>query len=266
MRAEVPDLHLERGPALVPSEPPDEVWCDSRGVPIARGWIRGGEMSMEFPGLGAYRFAVHGGPVSAAPAHGASLRPLESTYWKSVVPFVLQARGFEVLHASAIAAAGGVAAFCANSETGKSTLARALGRRGHGSWADDAVVLERDRTFPLPFQVSLRPESSRWFGEPELSTFHEPDQEHPLRAVFVLERDEAVDIRMRRISSAAAFPLLLRHAFCFTLSDPDRKRTMMARYMELAARVPVFELRFASGLERLDAISARVEETLAGLN
>lgn len=221
---------------------------------------------MGFPGLGSYRFSAQGGPVRGAPVPGADSRLLESTYWKSVVPFVLQARGYEALHASAIAASGGVAAFCANSETGKSTLARALGRRGHRLWADDAVVLDGLRALPLPFQVKLRPASSAWFGEPELSPFHAPEEEHPLRAVFVLVRDETADVSLHRVTSAAAFPLLLRHAFCFTLSAPNRKRAMIARYLELASAVPVFELRFASGLERLDAIAARVEETLAGLN
>lgn len=266
MALAIPDLRLEPVAAELPTEPPEEIWRDSRGEAVAHGWVREGALTMGFPGLGGYRFSAAGGPVTGAPVPGANSRMLEPTYWKSVVPFVLQARGYEVLHASAIAATGGVAAFCAISETGKSTLARALGRRGHCPWADDAVVLDGTTALPLPFQVKLRPESSEWFDEPETSRFLEPDREQTLRAIFVLERDESVDVAVRRVPPSAAFPMVLRHAFCFTLADAARKRAMIARYLDLASTVPVFELRFASGLERLDSITARIEETLAALN
>ena len=43
---------------------------------------------------------------------------------------------------------------------------------------------------------------------------------------------------------------MLAHAYCFSLREPERRRRMVERYLDLTTRVPVFEIRVESGLER----------------
>ena len=59
---------------------------------------------------------------------GVSPDAIEETFERGVLPLALQARGIQVLHASGIETPQGVVAFCARSQTGKSTLAYACSR------------------------------------------------------------------------------------------------------------------------------------------
>jgi hypothetical protein len=52
---------------------------------------------------------------------------------------------------------------------------------------------------------------------------------------------------------------VLEHAYCFDLDESERKRTMMASYLELAARVPIYRVRMQPGLDRLPALLDRLE-------
>lgn len=89
------------------------------------------------------------------------------TYYRIALPLILQARGKEVIHASAIISGDQITVFCANSGTGKSTLAYALYLRGYELGADDAVAIEIIRSkaiaVPLPFRIRLLADSERIF-------------------------------------------------------------------------------------------------------
>ena len=68
----------------------------------------------------------------------------------------------------------------------------------------------------------------------------------------MLERSPRSSVE--RLGSAAAFPLVLEHAYCFDLDDEERKRAMMASYLDLVGRVPVFRTRMETGLDRLASL------------
>ena len=88
---------------------------------------------MELPDLGTFRFDGHGDRVIAAARPGVGAGAIAEAYWHAALPLVLQARGSEVLHASAVLTPGGVVAFCGTSRSGKSTIAYGLHRRGYRS-------------------------------------------------------------------------------------------------------------------------------------
>jgi hypothetical protein len=71
-------------------------------------------------------------------------------------------------------------------------------------------------------------------------------------------------VTVERVSPSSAFPRLLGHAYCFSLQDAERKRRMIERYLDLAARVPIFELRFQAGLDHLDKMLDALEEIMTG--
>ena len=191
-----------------------------------------------------------------------------------------------MLHASAVRFPGGVVAFCAESETGKSTIAFGLSQRGYSIWGDDAVAFEASepsvQAVPLPFEIHLRPASAAFFGSvpardgeesfPDPSpmvTDRLPDERASIAAVCVLRRQAHTasgrPVQITRLSPTRAFTSLLPHAYCFSLHDRERNRHMMRQYLELSARVPVFDVCLQTGLEHLATALDGIVESIAGV-
>jgi hypothetical protein len=83
----------------------------------------------------------------------------------------------------------------------------------------------------------------------------------PLAGVCVLRRDESgAGPACRQLDAAEAFPVLLTHAYCFTLELDARKREMMSTYLDVVSRVPVFDVSFPTGLENLDRTLDLIED------
>jgi hypothetical protein len=259
-----------------------EVWRDLGGRILALGERHQGARWMHILAVGSYEFSGRSNEVRAYPNGGAEPRVVADQYRRTVLPLALQTHGFEALHASAVRTPQGVVAFCAVKESGKSTLAFALGRKGYPLWADDAVVLAFDErgvaAAAVPFEIRLRPASSAYFSRtgsapPAAAARPERDlteplslEQAPLAALFVLERaDAAAGVELRRLGSAEAFTAVLEHAYCFTLEEAETKRRMMRQYLSLVAKVPVFRLSYPTGLDHLPAIVAEIERTSRAL-
>lgn len=252
-----------------------EVWRDDGGAVCAYGGTVDGRSWMHLPGLASFSFDGVSDEVIAVP--DASVRPglIVDAYQRSVLPLALQARDTEVLHASAVLAPCGVVALCAVSGTGKSTLAVGLSRRGYRLWGDDAVGFtssgQHVKAIPMPFDIHLRPAAAAFFGcdpwgVPAASNGDtaEATRPVPLAMLWVLERAETPGsgVVVERLRPSAAFPAVLKHAYCFSLRDLERKRRMTQQYLELTARVPVFLVRFQPGLERLSTLLDLIEQAL----
>jgi hypothetical protein len=258
------------------TDPTVQVWHENDGTVCAYGYVARGQYWMHFPGLGSYCFSRHSDEVIAFAQPSARLDWLRDTFYRSVLPIALQVFGKEVLHASGVKTAYGTIAFCAISESGKSTIGYALSRRGHPLWADDAVVFEISDgevwAHPMPFEIRLRPASARYFGYSQNDN-HNPTRcdfvsqvnlkPVPLVAVCVLERRDLLGpVRIRRILPIHAFPTVLSHAYCFSLQDMERKRRMMHAYLALVREVPVFSIRFSTGLEALPQLLESIEQEI----
>jgi hypothetical protein len=256
----MPELRVTRA-GVVPSVPDDaQVWRDWSGVPRAYGYTSNGHHWFLLPEVAAYRFGPAGGEVEAiateAPEH-----EVEEAYRRHVLPFVLQARGSELLHASGVVAPPGALAFCGGSSAGKSTLAHRLTGRGHEPLADDALMFEPTEAsvdaVRIPFTVRVEGHATS-VEAPGSARF-------PMAAVFVLEPTGEVDPArpdLIALPHSAAFPLLLYHGHCFSFRDERRTRLMTDRYLKLAARVPAFRLRYQPDIDRLPALLDAVERAL----
>ena len=264
----------DRMPATDVAGCPDvETWRATGGAVIAYGAVVEGRHWIDMPGIARYRFGRRGGSVVAQPHPSVAAGLVEDAYRRAVLPLVLQVRGTEVLHASAVRSPRGVVAFCAESGIGKSTLAAALGRRGYPVWADDAIAVDTSSspmmTARLPFRIHLRPPSVALFRE-ELPAAEVAGSESseagaaeqvPMAALCVLRRTDrlAGAVAIEKLSRPAALPALLSHAYCFSLRNVDRKRRMLTHYASLATAVPVFEVRIESGLRLLPEILGQLE-------
>ncbi|MCD6014685.1 MAG: Hpr(Ser) kinase/phosphatase [Solirubrobacterales bacterium] len=263
-------LTLRAGPAgAVPEVPPGaEVWRDSDDRVAAFGFTVAGDRWMKLPGVASFRFS-DGPEVTSFAEPGVSEERVLDAYRRTVLPMALQALGAEVLHASAVRMGEGVVGLCAVSQTGKSTVAYALSRRGHRIVADDAVPFDLSgptpRALRLPFELKLRPESASFFGVSGRVTASDHDDSDPaeLAALCVLERSHPSapggPVVVRRLEPASSFPRVLAHAYCFSLEPPERHVLMVERYLELVARVPVFEVCLWPGLHNLDRVVDEIE-------
>jgi hypothetical protein len=247
---------------------------DRVGEICAYTYTADGEHRIDLPELASFSFTATGNEVRAAPEPGARRDWIDDAYRRTVLPLALQAQGREVLHASAILTRGGVVGMCGKSGMGKSTLAYALARRGYQLWADDAVALavgDDVTTLPLPFRVRLKGEAAGRFGarpaaENGLAIIGVEGPERspsPLAALVALERAESGrHAALRLLSPREALPILLLHAFFFSEHDAELHRRMVHHYLEVAALVPMYELRVQPGMERLDQLCDSMETVL----
>ncbi len=146
----LPTLSVE----LETSEAMDAAWSGSLYPSPWRGRLGDGEkLTIEWGVEGDLRFAYgERARFRLDPAGrrlGCSPRDRNGLDWQRVLlsrilPNVSVAHGREALHACALEAPFGVVAVAAPSGTGKSTLARALMRKGWSLFADDVLTLSRD--------------------------------------------------------------------------------------------------------------------------
>jgi len=186
----------------------------------------------------------------------------------SVLFTIALLRGYEALHAGAIATPDGAIAITAATGGGKSTLLAELLGRGLALMADDVLVLEARGTEPplalpapplmtvpdarMPTLGEAAPphticaiDGERWIAVP---VYPEP---LPLKALVLLDRRPASDVSLTRIESPLA-PLL--EALIGFPAAPERQR---ARF-ELAS-----VLSRTTGLWRLAANLDTPPEVLA---
>ena len=263
-------------PSALESDSRFEVWRDGEGAVLAYAESLGDEYWMHLPGLASYRFSSRGDEIAASVASSAKEELVLDAYRRKVLPMALQVCGREVLHASAVRLPAGVAALCADSETGKSTTALGLSNRGYPLWADDLVAFEiSDQlglAISLPFKIRLRPSAAALFDRDAIHSLRTAVDENappgketaPLAAIFVLRRGKPDDspVTIRRLSLGEAFAAVLAHAWSFGLQDAQRKRRMIHNYLDLVAGTPVFDICFEPGLTNLPNILDAIEQVM----
>ncbi len=247
-------------------------WRDEDGRMCARGFVGARRRWMECPGLGTFAFDAGSTVVRAWPAAGVTQDQIADRFTRTLQPAVLQAMGWQALHASAVASDDAVVALCGVSGSGKSTLAFALARAaGYRQIADDGLVIRvgTDGVFAhaLPFAPRLREGAARHFEEPVLSDIT-PGGGAPLpvKIIFVLQQDQRRTdaIRIEPLRPASVFSVLVNHAHCFDPSATDDGRRFVEDYLTVAGRVPVYAVSYHAGFSRLpeviDAIAAAAAE------
>lgn len=245
-----------------------EVWHGVDGAVGAKSYILDGCAWIDVSRVGIFRFDIASRKIIAFPEPTTSTDLVHDTYLRVVLPIGLSYCGYEVLHASATLTEKGVIGFCAVSGTGKSTLAAALARKGYAAFADDALVLDFDAqppavtAVPVPFSLRLKEDSAPGSMQPGTRQGASP---RPLVALYLLEREPLPPSppQLVRLAPTAAFSALLPHTYHASLDDPARNRPILARYVQLVARVPVYRLTFAPDFSSLPRLVHVVEESIA---
>ena len=204
-----------------------------------------------------------------------------------VIPPLLNLRGREALHASAIGIAEGACAFIGMSGQGKSTLASAFHVIGYPILCDDCLVLKDDPDSVLvePAYPGLRLwDDSRevLFGNKRstLPVSHYNDKRRiftpesgsecreflPLRRIYSLLRNEAgrsaTDPVIEPLSIRDAFVELISYAFRLDLTDQAMILRQMRVLERVANEVPVKRLRLPDDLGVLPAVRELILQDL----
>jgi hypothetical protein len=246
----------------------------------AIGWegvIDGAPFVVERGRAGDHRF-VHGAHPdhSGAPGDGtravhhlspdanvlqcAASDPAEPSWWRVVLDSVLFTvallRGYEALHAGAIATPDGVIAISAATGGGKSTLLAELLQRGLALMADDVLVLESRGTeaplaHPAPPLMTVPAARTPILREGNpLETISSLGQEQwiavpvhpepfPLKALVVLDRRPGLKTSLEKIDDPLA-PLM--GSLMGFPSSPERQRTRFELASVLASKTELWRL------------------------
>lgn len=244
---------------------------DKQGSTAAYTYEADGFLWMHWPGLVTFRFTRENNHVLIIEESSLPDVFLEDLFWRNALPFILQAQGWEALHASAVIVPQGVIAFCATSGTGKSTIAFGFHQRGYHLWCDDALVFRNSPdgilVYPVVFNIRLLEDSRMYFNRisrindesHKLARINEtiPVKEpQDLVKVFILENfHEAMTpsvSMVNRCSIADSFRFLLMHAYNFSLFHKRDKKKLISNYLDLVQKIPVFHVKITTGLEDLD--------------
>lgn len=175
-----------------------------------------------------------------------------------MLPLVVQARGTQVLHASAVAGRNGVIAMCGLSGVGKSTLAARLVERGLRAVADDAVpyTVEGNQvlTHSLPFV--LRPR-----GLPPAPLHVPPAEKQRLQAIVILRPHATGDPVLTAMRPAAALGALMPHAYCFSLDEG--KQELVSSYSRLVSLLTVYTLQYPHDPSAVGSTADVLEELVS---
>ena len=267
-------------PAWDDSDPAVRSQRNLDGTIWAYSYAAGSERWMHVPGIASFRFGSRAEEAVVVPEPGTppvSRAIIEDTFQRAVLPMALQAHGEEIIHASAAIIEEGVVAFCGRSQTGKSTVAYGLHRRGHRVWADDALVFDASaeivHVIPYPHRLRIRAEAADYFDLHELRRHDtsswialEQAQDEPARlaCIFLLEREAqaSTPVETVRLTPAEALAGVIEHAYWFRLDDAERTRRMIGKYLVLATQVPVFRMRFQAALDQLPEMLDKAESVV----
>lgn len=267
----IPDLEIAPDGVGVGVWPPGAVmqrWLDNDGRLVATGGRLRGRWWMHWRGLATFWFTENGA-VSAEPAAGAVESELRDVFVRGVVPTVMLARGFEAIHAGAILEAGGVVGVCANSGTGKSTIALALAASGAGHYADDTLLYSVSGGRPvasrLPFPVRVDASARAAVGMLPMEATNQKllPSEAPIHRIYHLVRDDKLSPSRPLfvdVPVSARFEILLTHAHPFDMGDDDRRRAFVENLMTLAREVDICECRFAPDLAALPSLAESLRD------
>jgi hypothetical protein len=240
------------------------------------------EFLLRLPGIATY-YARDGAEIIVDPQAGAPELDVRSYLMGSLFAAICHQRGLLPLHASAIAAPYGAAAFLGASGAGKSSTVAFLARRGHRVLADDICVIDpaapRDkRVLPVAPWLKLwsttleaMGESSdgltRVFVEDEKYRYALPQPENAtsLAELILLERDDALtEPIFERLTPVQAVNAVLDYTYQSWLI---RAIGRTEHYFRLCGRalegVRVARMRRPWGFAGMETILTALEDHLA---
>jgi hypothetical protein len=256
----------DRRPHALDASPLQVWYAGGTGTAVARALEGHDQFLVEFPGAALFGFTPGAPVVSVWPEPGVTRDTIDDIFFRQLQPIVLQASGWQALHASAGVTAEGLLVFCGRAHAGKSTFAYALARRGFPQFTDDQLVWRPAggsfETCPLPFVPRLRTASREYFADAAVDASITADPV-PLSRIVLLDQQPGAPTSFTRVPGPRAFSDLLGYAHCFNPNDRAETARLVRDYSDLVARVPVFALTYAPGFAWFDDVIGRLLDPAA---
>ena len=224
------------------------------------------------------------GLVTWRPVPGTSPQAVRDLYLNQVLPVIRGQLGELILHASAVAIDGEVAAFVAGTGRGKSTLAAAFARAAMPFLSDDGLALTRQGA---GYVASPNRPSFRLWQDSQIAigARREPaddDEEEksrveagaalpfqsaplPLRALYFLGPGDSDAPVIEPLPRHRAVAELMNHAFLLDVGDRDCLQRHFETLADLAEAVPSFVLDYPRDYALLaDVVEAVVRRQVDG--
>jgi hypothetical protein len=281
------------------ADPPNRLttisdWLVSTASPSGAPWLSWAKITrgyvLRFHDLADFLVDSEGRHVTcvfaASDVSAATLRHLVIDH---VLPRVLNLRGFDALHATAVVIEDRVCAFVAEAGTGKSTLAASFHLAGYPAFCDDCLVLRDTRpltvlpAYPgvrlwepsfhalggsaatLGVAVAQYTAKTRQLGSAE-GFRAEP---LPLARIYLLERKNRSEAtaksspQLQQLKPGDAMPALMAATFPLDITD----HTMLTRHFRLlsraAAELPIRRLTIPTDFAALPAARSLILEDCA---
>jgi hypothetical protein len=209
-----------------------------------------------------------------------------------VIPLVINLKGNEALHVSAVHTPQGVVAFAGPTGSGKSTVAGSFLKLGYPLLSDDCLVLmeKNESIYALPAYPGLRlwdDALSHLFGDngTHESVAHYTDKRRfnlekrlaahctepkPLRRLYVIadlsELEGKTDIVIERLSSRDSFMALVRCAFRLDITDNNMLRRQFHFLERVASTVSVRRLVYPRDFRLLPTVREAILKDLQDLD
>jgi hypothetical protein len=269
-------------------------WFHRWLLPDGATWLAfgrlGGDYLLRFPGRADFLVRSSGREIRCHPSANVPGETLRHLLLDQVIPLALSHGGRLVLHASAVATAGGAVAFLGRTGEGKSTLSAAFAQDGWQILTDDALAIEETggRLTGLPSYPGLRlwPEPAvALFGDgPALEPVADYTDKRRLgpdhsgvtfcrerssirRLYFLSPRESAEDGKVVRITPLGppdALIALVAHSYHLDVGDRERLRRDFERLTRVVALGRCYRLAYPRDLALLPAVRGAVRDQLAG--
>lgn len=216
---------------------------------------------LTLPGVGAYRVSIDGLQVTCFPEPGVSEWWWQRALVNQVLPLAATVRGFEVLHAGAVALDGRAVALVGHPGAGKSSTTLNLILQGATFFTDDALALERDggrllanpgagvSNFPRTERELMKDEAGRLGsivgGEDAFKALLAVEREPtplPLGALYFLRRGKpGAGARIEPVAEPDP-TVLLGSTYVLSVRSPERLANQLDLCAAIAANVPIFDV------------------------
>jgi len=285
----LPEIREDQGPSLfeleirASNEPlfgviPEEVTLKHNPFSgLDFGHLPDGSTYARWDDIGEALISTNGRSIACHPFPQTNSEAFYVYLLAQALSFALVKGGFEPLHATAVALDDQAIAFLGDCGFGKSTLAAAFLQAGYRLLTDDLLLLQNTTrgilAYPGPARIKLFPEIAREFlGKASSGVLLNPETQKLiipldynqvctdpalLTTTYILARGDDVagrDIRILPVSEREAFVMLLRSAFNYVISDPDRLRRQFEAAQALIGTIIVKRLSYPRSLEHLHLV------------
>lgn|GEM_PF-3130533 len=242
---------------------------------------------LEWEGLYSFIVKKDGSLIECNPLGGSEFMGARSLIYGMVLPFALHLKGISNLHAGAVVTPHGAVGLVASNGTGKSTLTAQVAAAGNPFLTDDILALTESGgqflAHPAYPYVSLSPAAQDvvMAGKPAPSgaMIANDDKQRvrvdgswasfsadpaPLRALFVLQRDDAGTgrVKVEKMPKILALQAIFENTVCLPFLPRENVENHLAFSSRLATAVPVLQLSFPSGFQHTRAVTAEIFEAI----